>query len=119
MKIHYIALFLVTISNLSYAACAGSSVYEEIACYEKQYKADKTELNKTYQSLYKSFDATNQKLLENSQKAWLNYREIQCNQLLSNLSKDAAGAGIGLINLSCNANLTHLRIKELKGLKLD
>lgn len=112
-------LFLLAIltSPISFAACNLGNVYEGIECYEAQLKKDKATMNKVYQNLIKSYDIENQKYLEQSQKAWLNYRDAQCKGLLANLAKDAQGAGAGLVILSCEADLTQHRLQELKQLK--
>ena len=116
MKLNLWILCLCSAPSLCFAQCGPDNVYGQISCYEKQYKIDKTLLNKTYQKLYKNYSSGDQKLLEQSQKALLNYKDLQCNQLLASLSSGAQGAGMGLINLSCNAKLTKLRLDELKGL---
>ncbi len=109
--------FFLNISSSAFAECKNANVYEDIQCYEKQYKNDKIFLNQIYQKLYKSIpDEEGRKALENSQKAWLNYRNIHCDELLSYYASQTQGAGSKLINLSCNADITRERIKDLKDL---
>lgn len=101
-------------STSVYAQCQTGNVYTDIACYEKQLKADKSELNKTYNGLYASLDKDGMLILEESQKAWLAYREKECNGLMAYFGSQAQGAGSHLITLSCVADKTEDRVKELK-----
>ena len=114
-----IALFALTISlaTFSFAECHDTNIYEGIACYEKELKLNKTKLNQSYQKLYKQMgNIEGQKLLENAQKSWLNYRNSHCNELLSHVSMYTLGAGARLINLSCHSELIEARIKQLNDL---
>jgi uncharacterized protein YecT (DUF1311 family) len=99
-----------------FPACHSSNVYESIACYEKELKMSKAKLNHTYQTLFKSLDDEGKKVLENSQKNWLSYKNSHCDELVAYLSSDSQGGGSKLINLSCNAELIDQRIKQLKSL---
>ena len=110
-------LILILYSNFTFAECKNANVYESIDCYEQQLKIDKTKLNQSYQKLYKSLNTTGQKALENSQKSWLNYKNTHCDELVAYFATQAQGAGSKLITLSCNADLTQERIKQLKGLE--
>lgn len=116
MKITLLLSLLPLLSSITYAECKVSNVYDDIACYEKELKANKTKLNQTYQKLYNSIDAEGKKILEGSQKNWLLYKNSHCDELVSFMYRDSLGAGSKLINLSCNAELTEQRIKELKDL---
>lgn len=113
---------LVLISMLAYfpitafAVCNATNVYDDIACYEKELKANKTKLNQSYQKLFNSMDDEGKKILESSQKNWLLYKNSHCDELVAYVSSGALGAGSKLINLSCNAELVEQRIQQLKGL---
>lgn len=99
----------------AYAQCQTGNVYTDIDCYEKQLKADKSELNRTYKSLYASLDSDGRLALDASQKAWLVYREKECNGLMAYFGSQSQGAGSHLSTLSCVADKTEDRVKELKG----
>lgn len=89
-------LFICTlpfISSIVFAQCDTSNVYDSITCYEKELKLNKSQLNKTYQKLYKTLDSDGQKILENSQKSWLLYKNSHCDELVSHLSMSSLGAG--------------------------
>ena len=116
MKRTLLLSLLPFISSLSYAECKTSNVYEDIACYEKELKSNKTKLNQTYQKLYGAMDDEGKKILERSQRNWLLYKNSHCDELVSYLSSSSLGAGSTLINLSCNVELIDQRIKELKDL---
>lgn len=110
------ALILSICSLSTMADCNFGNVYEDLDCYEKQLKTSKAELNRTYQKLSQQSDKATQNALEESQKAWLNYRDKQCNGLMAQIGSQAQGGGSGLIITSCLADLTQSRVTELKSL---
>lgn len=65
-----------------------------------------------YQRIYLQYDDNNKLLLEKSQKAWLNYRDAQCNELTGSLTYGA----LGFAHLDCEINSTIFRLKELSSL---
>lgn len=114
-KFILLCLILLFSSNV-FAECKTTNVYDDIACYEKELKNNKTKLNQTYQNLYKTMDDDGKIVLEKSQKNWLTYKNSHCDELVAHLSSYTLGAGNRLINLSCNSDLTEQRIKQLKDL---
>jgi uncharacterized protein YecT (DUF1311 family) len=104
-------------SQLVFADCAKGNVYEDLSCYEKQIQLDKARLNKLYGALSRSIDSEGQKQLELSQKAWLIYRDAQCDGLMGYYGSQAQGAGSALIQQSCISEKLSQRIKELNDLK--
>ena len=98
-----------------YAQCQTGNVYTDISCYEKQLKNDKADLNKIYNGFYASLDEEGKLILGESQQAWLDYRNKECNGLMAYFASESQGAGPYLITLSCEADKTKERIKELKG----
>lgn len=104
------------ISGSTFAECKTSNVYTDIDCYEKQLKADKISLNKLYSKLSTKLDDDGKMQLEKSQKTWLDYRNSQCDGLLAYFASQSMGAGSKLITLSCEAEKTKERLKELKSL---
>ncbi|MFB2588295.1 lysozyme inhibitor LprI family protein [Acinetobacter sp. c1-l78] len=101
------------LSSLTFANCDFGNVYEDLQCYEKQFSQAKVQLNKTYQKLYQQQNTNTQQALEQSQTAWLNYRDKQCNGLMGAIGSEAQGAGSGLIVTSCLAEMTTERSKTL------
>ena len=112
-------IILITANLLSFSAlanCNKSNVYESISCYEKELKMSKALLNQSYKKQYLALDAEGQLILEKSQKAWLDYKNSHCDELVAYFAAQAQGGGSRLINLSCNAQLTKDRTKQLSDL---
>ena len=116
MKKMSIALLVAISSNSAFALCKTSNVYSDIECYEKQLKSDKSKLNKLYGGLYGKLDDEGKTQLELSQKSWLDYRNKQCGGLVAYFASQSLGAGPKLITISCEAEKTQDRLKELKDL---
>ena len=115
MKKLLLCSFLLS-SAAAFAQCDTGNVYSDIKCTEKSLNADKSALNTVYAKISADLDAEGRSELEASQKAWLNYRNKQCNGLLAVYASQAQGAGSKLITLSCEAEKTHERVQELKSL---
>lgn len=115
MKKIILALALLPLSPWALAECKNANVYDDIACYEKELKSNKSQLNQTYQKLYGALDSEGKTILERAQKDWLQYKNSHCDQLQAYIARESLGAGSKLINLSCNAELIQDRIRELKG----
>lgn len=109
----------ILISGFSYAECKTGNVYSDIDCFEKQLKNDKASMNRIYNKLASNLDSEGKTVLEDSQKAWLDYRTKQCSGLMGYYGSQAMGAGSHLIILSCQAEKTHERLKELKDLDIQ
>ncbi|WP_332399300.1 lysozyme inhibitor LprI family protein [Burkholderia ubonensis] len=72
----------------------------------------KKDLNAIYQKIYASTQYKDE--LEKSQKAWLNYREKQCNGYIAAEASQSQGAG--LITKDCLVTITKQRVDYLKTL---
>ena len=70
-----------------------------------------------YQRIYLQYDDNNKLLLEKTQKAWLNYRDAQCNELTGSLTYGALGLASEFAHLDCEINSTIFRLKELSSLR--
>lgn len=110
---------LFSLSNIAYAECQNANVYDDINCYEKELKMNKTQLNQTYQKLYKSLDDEGKRVLENSQKSWLAYKNSHCDEVIAYFAYQSLGAGPRLITLGCNVELTKQRLVQLKELESE
>lgn len=115
MKNILLTLLGLLSSFSAYAQCQTGNVYADIACYEKKLKEDKKELNKIYNGFYASLDEEGKTTLNESQKAWIVYREKECNGLMAYFAPESQGGGPYLMTLSCTVTKTVERIKELKG----
>lgn len=115
----YKTIILMILNLLSFSAvanCNKSNVYESISCYEKELRSSKTLLNQSYKKQYLALDTDGKLILEKSQKAWINYKNSHCDELVAYLATQVQGGGSKLINLSCNTQLTNERIKQLDDL---
>lgn len=111
-------VLLVLFCGIAHAECKTGNVYSDIECFKKQLTTDKAKMNKIYNKLASSLDSEGKASLENSQKAWLDYRTKQCSGLMGYYGAQAMGAGSHLIILSCEADKTRERLNELKSLDI-
>ena len=83
-------------------------------CYDKAFKKSDAELNKLYKQIEARIkdDAATTKLLVTAQKAWVAFRDGECNFQ----SAGASGGSIGpMIYSMCLDGLTQSRIKDFQG----
>ncbi|WP_228147124.1 lysozyme inhibitor LprI family protein [Acinetobacter sp. ANC 3832] len=113
-----VLLSKILLSSFSYAKCNNENQIVAYKCLQSELKTEKTKMNQLYQQIYAQYDDKNKQLLEKSQKAWLNYRDVQCNQLLGRLTYGALGMSAGFAAIDCELNSIQFRLKELKSLTL-
>ncbi|MEK6349453.1 MAG: lysozyme inhibitor LprI family protein [Burkholderia sp.] len=113
-KIVYLALLLFPLSSFAQTGNCSGTVYDELACTRLSLSASKKALNVIYQQIYASTQYKNE--LEQSQKAWLAYRDKQCNGYIAAEAAEAQGEGAALITQDCLATLTRQRVEYLKTL---
>jgi uncharacterized protein YecT (DUF1311 family) len=89
-------------------------VYDDLSCVTHALDKSKKDLNVIYQKIYTSTEYKGE--FEQSQKAWLNYREKQCNGYIAAEASQSQGAGSGLITKYCLATITQQRVDYLKTL---
>lgn len=83
-------------------------------CYAKVFKKSDAELNKLYKQIEARLkgDAATTKLLVTAQRAWVAFRDGECNFQ----SAGASGGSIGpMIHSMCLDGLTQSRIKDFQG----
>lgn len=83
-------------------------------CYDKVFKKSDAELNKLYKQIEARLkdDAATTKLLVTAQRAWVAFRDSECNFQ----SAGASGGSIGpMIHSMCLDGLTQSRIKDFQG----
>jgi uncharacterized protein YecT (DUF1311 family) len=107
----WMILFL-PLSSFAEACIGGGNVYDDLSCVDRSLQQSKRELNNIYQKIYSSTQYKNE--LEQAQKAWLNYRERQCNGYISAEASQSQGAGPSLITKDCLVVLTKQRVDYLK-----
>lgn len=86
-----------------------TSFAEEIGCLTTEVNALKKQLNKTYAKLYAQVGAKQE--LENAQKAWLRYRDLQCGDFT--LAEAGANSSQMAFDAACQISLLKSRINYL------
>ena len=86
-----------------------ASFAEEIGCLTTEASALKKQLNKTYAKLYAQVEAKQE--LENAQKAWLRYRDLQCGDFT--LAEAGANSSQMAFDAACQISLLKSRIDYL------
>jgi uncharacterized protein YecT (DUF1311 family) len=93
--------------------CDGTNQADMNVCAAKQFQIAETEMNKTYQQVFngrKTQQARDR--LQDSQTAWLNYREKAC--LYEVGLKEESGSSWPFEENNCKTNLTDERNEMLK-----
>ena len=86
------------------------SEQETTACAFESFDAQDRELNQLYRQLLKKAGADSGKQLQAAQRAWLQFRDLEC----VFESPDAAGSLGPLEKASCMAELTKERVADIK-----
>lgn len=113
-KIIPLILLLLPLSSFAEACTSSGNVYDDLSCANHTLDKSKKDLNSIYQKIYSSTQYKNE--FEQSQKAWLNYREKQCNGYIATEASQAQGAGASLITKDCLITITKQRVDYLKTL---
>jgi len=82
-----------------------------IKCADRDYAEADKRLNAYYGELRAGMDETARKLLRNSQRAWIAYRDAECERI-RDIARDGTMAPI--LQISCLADLTEQRIQDLE-----
>jgi len=113
-KIICLVILLLPLSSFAKACVSSGNVYDDLSCANQTLDDSKKELNVIYQKIYASTQYKDE--FEQSQKAWLNYREKQCNGYIAAEASQSQGAGSGLITKDCLVAITKQRVDYLKTL---
>ncbi|WP_082728939.1 lysozyme inhibitor LprI family protein [Burkholderia sp. LA-2-3-30-S1-D2] len=113
-KIISLLLLLLPLSSFAEACVNSGNVYDDLSCTDRALNISKKDLNLIYQKIYSSTQYKNE--FEQSQKAWLNYREKQCNGYIAAEASQSQGVGPGLITKDCLLTITKQRVDYLKTL---
>jgi uncharacterized protein YecT (DUF1311 family) len=84
---------------------------EEIECEESRLKSATAELDKLYQQLDKVLNAEQRKALRDAHKTWLAYRKAHCYSVTLPF---VPGSIVGVLAVSCQADLTNERVNTLR-----
>jgi len=107
-------LILLPLSSFAQTCSDSGNVYGDLSCANQALDRAKRELNAIYQKIYTTTQYKSE--FEQSQKAWLNYREKQCNGYIAAEASQSQGVGPGLITKDCLVTITRQRVDYLKTL---
>jgi uncharacterized protein YecT (DUF1311 family) len=84
-------------------------------CADQEFKKADTELNHTYRQIEARLkdDAGSKKLLVAAQRAWVAFRDAECN--FQGGPPDEAGSIYPMVVASCRSALTNARVGDFKG----
>jgi uncharacterized protein YecT (DUF1311 family) len=99
-------------SSASGADCDGADLaqVDMTACAYQAFQAQDRELNALYGRLVRQEDAASLRQLQAAQRAWLQFRDLEC----AYETPDAGGSLAPMETASCQAELTKERILDLK-----
>ncbi len=95
----------------AYESCMNNAgaTPELINCINAEYEYQDALLNSAYQKLMRNFTPQRQKTLKQAQKAWIKFREANCEA-----HYDPEGGSIASVNAhECSMRMTAERVKEL------
>ncbi|MFA6095064.1 MAG: lysozyme inhibitor LprI family protein [Candidatus Paceibacterota bacterium] len=82
-------------------------------CINEESKTQDARLNKAYKQILAELTPQRKKILQEAQRAWLKYRELNCN-----FYAEPNGGTRDIVNVkSCFMSTTAFRAKELEGFK--
>lgn len=87
------------------------STYDMKICESQRYEIQDKRLNDQYAKLMKKNDKQGQSKLKAAQRAWIAYRDAECDYAADSMR---GGTLEGLIGLSCMTEKTKTRADELK-----
>lgn len=114
-KVQLIAVFTVfsgiVFSTTLLAQCekAGTTA-NTTRCMSNEYEKADAELNRIYKLAFKGLDEKETENLKKAQRAWVIYRDAQCD---AEYAKWGGGSGGPAAHLECLGRLTRLRTREL------
>lgn len=101
-------LILLTVLALCSSAFAGS--FDDLQKLDKEIKNLKSELNQVYKKAYSQTEAKQE--LDDSQKAWLKFKEQQCGDFV--VADTQGSPATGIYDLTCQSILYKHRIAFFK-----
>ncbi|WP_269509841.1 lysozyme inhibitor LprI family protein [Burkholderia sp. IMCC1007] len=109
-----VALLLLPLSALADTCVGNGNVHRDVSCVDRSLAESKQELNAIYRKIYAATQYKNE--FEQSEKAWLNYRDKQCDGYIAAEAAQSQGEGAGLITRDCLLAITRQRVDYLKTL---
>ncbi|HEY6269994.1 MAG TPA: lysozyme inhibitor LprI family protein [Candidatus Acidoferrum sp.] len=96
------------------AQCEGAKSTLQInECFAKELKKAEAEVNKIYQLSVKKLEPDDAALLRKAQRAWLAYRDAQCE---AEHALWGGGTGGPAALMSCRVELTRQRVAEIQNI---
>jgi uncharacterized protein YecT (DUF1311 family) len=120
VRLHWSLLFVLLCYSVAIPQCSDKiGTAETAGCYAKEWRTKDSELRKIYTKIldYESKTLSKQqtdsfkKSVRESQKAWIVYRETECELQAAQFM---GGTGGIVMREDCKLELTTKRIKELK-----
>jgi uncharacterized protein YecT (DUF1311 family) len=110
-------LLLLFLPSLASAQCKDAVSTKDMQdCMDNEWKKSDGELNRIYQDSLKKLKSEQAALLKKAQRAWLSYRDAQCEADYKML---AGGTAAPLALTQCRINLTQQRTRTLKATYLN
>ncbi|SRR5712692_7537124 len=109
----FLLVFLtLATSNVTRAQCEDAKSTLQInECFAKELKKAEAEVNKIYQLTVKKLQPDDAALLRRAQRAWLAYRDAQCE---AEHALWGGGTGGPAALMSCKVELTRQRVAEIQ-----
>lgn len=85
--------------------------YDTKICLSKQLDKEDLKLNKLYKQCRSKLDTIAKTKLQSAQRAWITFRDADCDYHADEMR---GGTGEGLIGLGCLVHMTQERIETLK-----
>ncbi|MBU9416112.1 DUF1311 domain-containing protein [Burkholderia multivorans] len=109
-----LTFLLLPLTSFAEACDNGGNAYSDLSCVDRALDEAKKDLNEVYKKIYSSTQYKSE--FEQSQKAWLNYREKQCRGYVAAEASQSQGVGPALITKDCLYAITKQRVDYLKTL---
>jgi len=112
-----LTFFIVATGTVAKAQCdQAKSTLQINECLAKELKKADAELNRVYRLALKDLQADDAALLRKSQRAWIAYRDAQCE---AERALWGGGTGGPAAWMNCKSELTSQRTAEIKNTYLD
>ncbi|MCO8588232.1 lysozyme inhibitor LprI family protein [Burkholderia multivorans] len=109
-----LTFLLLPLASFAEACDNSGNSYSDLSCIARDLDKEKKDLNEIYKKIYSSTQYKSE--FEQSQKAWLNYREKQCRGYIAAEASQSQGVGAELITKDCLYAITKQRVDYLKTL---
>lgn len=111
-RVFLLTFFVFATGTVARAQCDDAKTTLQInECFAKELKKADAELNSVYQSTMKKLEPADAVLLRKAQRAWLVYRDAQCE---ADRALWGQGTGGPAAFMSCKLELTRKRTAEIQ-----